>query len=164
MTKTCNIMMLAKHLLFIVLSLTLFSCGNNCDKDELWREKVKLSDDTHIFIYHSSKCKKKRPFFTVIEKKIDFEKLKYGVFDICISERDADMLNGISKKNIADYIDYAYLFAEDDQDYEYYFNKVAVLDTTERKYDVYWSSKNEGDLVKLKHPISTYDLTTDEDE
>lgn len=143
---------------FIVLSFILASCTHKCNTDELWREKVTLSDDTHIFIYHSSKCTKKQPFTSVTEKIIDFKKFKFDVFDICITEQDADMLNQISKRNVSDYVDNALIFAEDKTDYELYKTTIDIIDITKRKYKVYWATNDNGGLIKLKSPISTYDF------
>ena len=106
--------------------------------DEVWIENYQLKDGSYIDIVHSHSCKTKKPFFekNTNRKMIDFYKTKYTVYDYCITEDDADMLNHISKRNIKLALEHDWLFLEDSIDFADYEHFSNAIDTTERIYTV----------------------------
>lgn len=131
------------------------SCNHKLEEDEIWRDKVTLNDGSYIFVYHSHNCKHKKPLFLCREKIIDFRKLKYSVYDYCISERDAEMLDAISRRNIGCFEEYAY----DDVGGDMYFKSMDVFDDSHRDfYTVYFSRKSDGELILQKEPIEMFML------
>jgi hypothetical protein len=122
--------------------------NNKVGDDEIWWEFHELSDGSEIRIIHSPKCDAKKPFiaWNVQCDILDYEKLKYDVYDFCILEEDADMLNAISYRNIKYVMERQWIFAEDETDYELCKLHEKMWDTTFRKYEVSFSLK-EGGLV-----------------
>lgn len=134
----------------ITLLLVLLYAGcNNVENDELWREKIILEDGSHIMVFHSSNCSQKKPFFVNTEKKIDFKKYKYDVFDFCISEEEASMLNVISGRNINKAKEMEYLYADDEQERSFSKLKEQLYDSTDRTYSIYFSLKGD-ELIPIK--------------
>lgn len=133
-------------IIFIVcIAVGLYSC-HNCSINELWREKVELPDGSHIMLYHSNTCSKKRPFFAKTEQKISFRQLKYDVFDYCLDEHEIRMLIAISNQNIQEYEEGP--MYTDDVDWEYHTAFMSVTDTTYRPYRCYYSLKDDK-LIQL---------------
>lgn len=142
-----------KYNLIFFMLIILSSCGK-CEDDELWREKFSLSDGSYVFIYHSWDCQKKRPIFTLTEKIIRFVQLKNDVFDMCISDEQADLLSHISYYNIREKEDYL-IYCEDENDLKYRSQYMSMVDTTYRPYECYYSMK-DSKLIPLMSPFRTY--------
>lgn len=137
--------------IYIILAVLLISCGNDGD---MWREKVDVGNGAYIYLYHTEKCTKSHPLFSVSEKMIEYQKMKYDVFDLCFSKEQLKMLTEISRTNIAEYKRHALEFCEDKDDLDYYSRyysrKKTLLDTGKCDYSTEYSIQN-GKLVKLKN-------------
>lgn len=147
-----------KKILFCAMALCLCACSREVGEDELWREKVELPNGTHCMVYHSYDCPHKKPFFLCKEKKFNFRKKKYSVFDYCVSEDEVRILNLISDKNI--YRDLKSAF--DYGDYDWYQEREGIYDNTNRDYEVYYSTYTGIDLQELGAPLSGFSLCEQE--
>ena len=147
-----------KKILFCAMALCLCACSREVGKDELWREKVELPNGTHCMVYHSYDCSRKKPFILCKEKKFDFRKDKYSVFDYCVSEDEVRILNLISRKNIHNDLD----LSIDYGDYDWYRKNKNIYDTTNRDYVVYYSTHTGIDLQELETPRSGFSLCEQE--
>ena len=61
------------------------------------------------------------------------------------------MLNCISKRNIKRSLEYQYIFAEDERDLELLELDEKILDTTDRKYEVYYSFTNDAQVIPIEN-------------
>ena len=138
-------------ILILLAAICAFSC-TSVDDDELWLETKELNDGTTIHVYHSAKHNNERPTIVSTVKKINFRKLKSDIYDSCISENEAKMLNAISNYNIKEYIDNAWIF-EEGKTYEEY---CSLLDTTDRTYNTPYSITKEGELIKHERHFSSH--------
>ena len=137
---------------------------NKVSDDEIWWEYYKISDGSTIRIIHSYKCDAKKPFiaWNVQCNILDYQKLKYDVYDYCIHEDDADMLNAISYRNIKYGLERQWFFAEDETDFELCKLHEKMWDTTFRRHEVAYSIK-EGQLIQQSNncaPLIDYDWET----
>lgn len=148
--KNSNLFIYLLYVLFIGLSLVFFSCNKEIKHNELWEEHYDLPNGSTIFIFHSSACNIKKPFFLNKRNMIDFIKFKYFVYDYCISEEEAAMLNIISRRNIEHAINEEEIIEETDRKSFEWFLK--VIDRSNRDYKAYYSL-GKNDIHKLKEPF-----------
>lgn len=123
------------------------------NEDEIWSECIELEDGSLVYVYHSGDCNKEKPLFFTKQKKIDFIKFKYYVFDYCLDEKDVEVLNVISKNNIKEYYEKVDYTSFDDFDREYYKSYEEILDSSNTSYEVYYSVRNDT-LIHLDRYIS----------
>ena len=148
-----------KYLVFVtvlLLALGLIFVFRNCsfkiDSDELWYEEVDVYNGAYICVYHNDSCRRKKPLFAKTKKKIDYQKHKFDVLDFCFhNEEDIKMMSAISKRNIKDYLDNAWIFIEDENDREFYKWNCEVLDTMPCDNSTIYAMKGEN-LIKLSSP------------
>lgn len=143
-----------KYIIAILIACGLSSSTHSVDPEELWYEKLELKDGTHIYVYHNHECRRKQPFFTSTVEKINYHKSKCDVYDICIGEEEAFMLNVISNYNIRKDIDMAETYSE----FEDLRKMNLRYDTSNRVYDVYYSVTDNGKFIKLDKPIAGFIL------
>jgi hypothetical protein len=151
-----------KYILLLIASVIVY-LGYHYSKhivseDELWVERITVPEGGIIEVYHSHKCLRSKPFYIEKENKIDFKKSKYSVYDICIHEDDAKMLNSISKTNINDVLDRGWTYSEDIESFVRYEKE--ICDISNRDYEVYHSWIGKG-TKKLSKPISAWSLLED---
>lgn len=121
------------------------------DDDELWSEEVTVSKEGIIEIFHSNKCMRSKPFFLEKIDKIDFQKTKFTVFDICIYQDEAAMLNSISKYNIKRILDRGWTYSDEIESFINYEEN--ICDTTDRDdYEVKYCLRN-GKSEKMKKSV-----------
>lgn len=133
-----------------LVSAALMSCSD-CNDDEVWRETVKLSDGSHVTVYHTHQCTKEKPFFCPKNKIIDFVQMKFDVFDYCFAEDEIKILVAISNRNINKREDY--FFPEEVSDFDNLKSFMNVADTSFHPYECYYSLK-ESELVPLSSPYT----------
>lgn len=142
--------MKTRHYILIVIAIVLLGwllpqiINNKVGEDEIWYETYQIQDGSSIRIIHSHNCKAKKPFFAwnVQCKILHYHKEKIDVFDYCINEDDANMLNYISKRNIKKALDLQWAYAEDSNDRERCLWHEKMWDTTFRMYEVAYSMIN----------------------
>ena len=127
--------------------------NNKVSEDEIWWEYYQLSDSSYVRIIHSYDCETKKPLirWNVQCKILGYRKHKNDVYDFCIHDDDAEMLNCISKRNIKRSLEYQYIFAEDERDLELLELDEKILDTTDRKYEVYYSFTNDAQVIPIEN-------------
>lgn len=141
--------------------ITLCLCGcMEVECDELWREKVKLSDGTHCMVYHTHDCPNDKPFFLYKEKKNDYRKMKYDVFDYCVEEEEVIILNLISERNIRRDLELPYIYICDDYNHFSLVKRIHdMYDMSKRGYEVYYSVDGKGELHELEKSRSGFSLS-----
>ena len=138
-----------KYIIF-VLGIILLACilpdfykNIKLDDDEIWKEEYNIQDGSMINIVHNNKCCVKKPVFGTTYKILDYQKEKIDVYDYCINDEEADILNRISKRNYHIACDDYYKNAYDEQDYRSFNGYLNRSDTTcNRKREVAFSREN----------------------
>ena len=139
-----------KWFVITAIAFALVSCSSSIDSDEMWREKVDVDNGAYVYVYHNSTCSKHKPFLSsVTEKKMDFKKMKYDVFDFCFSDDDLQMMSSISRRNINDYVENAGFYMEEEGDYKRYRDICEMLDSLPCLHETQYACKNNS-LIKLK--------------
>lgn len=143
-----------KKILFCMIALCLCGC-REVEYDELWREKVELPDGTHCMVYHTHDCPNDKPFFLCKEKKYDYRKMKFDVFDYCVEEEEVIILNLISERNIRRELESPYICDA----YNYFSLVKRMYDMSKRGYEVYYSVDDKGELHELEKSRSGFSLS-----
>lgn len=121
---------------------------NKVTEDEIWWESYQINDGSYIRIIHAHDCQAKKPCiaWNIQCKMLDYYKQKIDVYDYCINEDEAIMLNYISMRNIKHALERQWAYAEDENDYKICRWNEKIWDTTLRVREVAYSMNN-GDLV-----------------
>ena len=121
---------------------------NKVGEDEVWWEYYDVGDGSYVRIMHAHDCGTRKPLaaWDVQTDILDYHKDKIDVYDHCIGEDDAIMLNAISKRNIKRALDYGMLFVEDGGDFAGLRRHEEMWDTTDRTDRVYYAMR-DGRLV-----------------
>ena len=151
-----NLKRIIEYSLLICFSFILLSCEKGVGYKQIWREKHVFPDGSHVMIYHSNSCTKEKPFLLLKENIIDYRKFKNDVFDSCISQEDAILLNLISRRNINYCLD-NFIF-EEENDYRIYKELSKLFDCSNRMYETYYAYVKDDSLVRLKRPFRANDL------
>lgn len=119
--------------------------NNKVNEDEIWWEEYQIKDGSYIRIIHAHDCKAKKPLirWNVQCNMLDYYKCKYDVYDYCIDEDNAIMLNAISKRNIKYAMERQWAYAETEQDVAVCRRNDKMWDTTDRTYEVAYSLKGD---------------------
>lgn len=146
-----------KKIVYVLIGVALFFIvryivTHDVGKDELWVERVPVSEGGTIDIYHSDKCPRSKPFSIDKVDKIEYRKTKFSVFDICIDEKEAEMLNSISKYNINRILERGWTYSEEIELFVYYEENICDL-TDSDDYRVYYSLY-KGKTKKLNKSLS----------
>ena len=122
--------------------------NNKVSDDEIWWEKYQLDDGSYIRVIHAHDCRAKKPLiaWNVQCDMIEYYKEIIDVYDYCIDEDDAAMLNSISRRNTKNALERQWAYAEED-DYESCRHNEMMWDTSMRTRNVAFSMK-DGNLVR----------------
>ena len=123
-------------------------CNNKVSEDEIWWELYQIPDGSFVRIIHAHDCDAKKPLtrWNVQCKILDYYKHKNDVYDYCIHDDDAIMLNAISKRNIKYAMERMWDYAEDEQDYKMCRWNDKMWDTTNRIHELVYSMLG-GELI-----------------
>ena len=122
---------------------------NKVTKNEIWWERYQIQDGSYVRIIHSHDCRNAKKTFVAWNvqcKMLDFYKEKIDVYDYCIGEDEANMLNYISKRNIKYAMERQWATAVDEEDYNACRWNDKIWDTTLRVYEVVYSML-QGELI-----------------
>ena len=137
--------------LFLLIIIFCFSsCNRDCERGEMWREKIEIEEGSYVFLYHTADCRKEKPLMLNKEEMIHYMKKKYDVFDFCFDNSELRMLSVISKHNIKDFIDNAPLYFEEDSEWEQYKKDTLFFDKSPCKHSAKYAI-HDGQLVPLKN-------------
>lgn len=149
-----------RKVLYIITAIALiiivrYIVSHNVGENELWVEKVSVPEGGIIEVYHSHKCIRDKPFSIETEDKIEFKKKRFSVYDICILDDEAKMLNEISRFNNTRLLERGWENSEDIESFVRYEND--ICDLSNRDYDVEYSWIGRK-TKKLSKPVSAFVL------
>ena len=148
-------------LLFVAFGIWYF-VSHSVSSTELWSEKIDIKEGGYIEVYHSHRCTRNKPLFIDKHEKIEFIKSKHTAFDICIDEKEAKVLNTISKYNINEVIEKGWIFvgSEVDADEIIRFEKEICDKSNRDDYSTSYSWVGVG-MLKLHQPVHPFALLDD---
>lgn len=149
-------------LLFSVAFGIWYLVSHNVSSTELWSEKIDVKEGGYIEVYHSHRCTRGKPLFIDKCEKIEFIKRKHTAFDICIDEKEAKVLNTISKYNINEVIENGWLFVGDEvSPNEIIRFEKEICDKSSRDdFSTNYSWVGVG-MLKLQRPVHPFVLLDD---
>lgn len=139
-------------LLLLLLPLLLVGC-NKMTENDIWREKIYISDDIHVMVYHSHHCKGSKPFFKSVEPIISHQKLKFDGYCYCLSN-DTVLLMSITKRNYRGLSEYAYT----SEDFSFLGDVTQVIDTITNGEYIYFGYDDRNDKIVEIKPINASSL------
>ncbi|MCR5588113.1 MAG: hypothetical protein K6F72_00695 [Bacteroidales bacterium] len=146
--KDTIIYIAAVFVIIILVMVVPDLCNNKVSENEIWWESYQIPDGSFVRIIHAHDCDAKKPLirWNVHCKMLDYYKQKNDVYDYCINDDEAIMLNAISKRNIKHAMERMWDYAEDKQDYEMCRWNNKMWDTTNRIHGLVYSVLG-GELV-----------------
>lgn len=123
----CGIVVLS-IVVFIVES---FVSWGECEENEIWFESIEVKPNVFIEVIHTKGCRLQKPYFAK-RIKIDshFSKNKNDVFDYCVDDDLALILNAISYRYNKNFIQWAWFFDDTNEERNRTDKRIEHMDTS----------------------------------
>lgn len=142
-----------KYLIILLTAFLLTSCQEECNINEMWREKIHLSNDSYIIMYHDWDCSSKKPLFWNKENKAEFTQMKGDIFHSCFDVCEMRLLVDITLHNecVRNFYLHKYHYMLEGIDWEYELSRSNYIDTAFRPHICYYAYRGDS-IIPLATP------------